>query len=286
MALRRTGVLLSLLAIAGCDLLKSKSPSEPSALSDTVNYAALGASDTMGYGGSAVCFPLVDCTSGTGYVQRTFQRFKAAGKTVTLSNLGFPGAVLSPDLQAAGNTIGLDILRNLLTDESGYVPRSTTLVTVFIGGNDVNTAGSLIKAGRVGSDVPSYIQTQIQNFGRDLGTMLSNIRERAPDARIVAMNLPNMGLIPYSNGRPLEERKALQQISVGFSARINALASNKVLVIDLMCDPNFYVPSIFSPDGFHPNDAGYAYLTDLVYAAASTGSAAAPKSSCGLMTSL
>src|SRR6187455_3211568 len=126
MALRRTGVLLSLLAIAGCDLLKSKSPSEPSALSDTVNYAALGASDTMGYGGSAVCFPLVDCTSGTGYVQRTFQRFKAAGKTVTLSNLGFPGAVLSPDLQAAGNTIGLDILRNLLTDESGYVPRSTT----------------------------------------------------------------------------------------------------------------------------------------------------------------
>ena len=74
-------------------------------------------------------------------------------------------------MQAAGNTIGLDILRNLLNDESGYVPRNTTLVTVFIGGNDVNTAGSLIKAGRAGSDVSSYIQTAIQNFGRDLGTM-------------------------------------------------------------------------------------------------------------------
>ena len=74
-------------------------------------------------------------------MQRTAQRLKAAGNTVTLVNLGVPGAVLSPDVQAAGNAIGLGILRNLLDDESGYVPHDTTLVTVFIGGNDVNTVG-------------------------------------------------------------------------------------------------------------------------------------------------
>ena len=64
---------------------------------------------------------------------------------------------------------------------------------------------------------------------------------------------------------------------------INALANQGVTVIDLMCDANFYNPSIFSSDGFHPNDAGYTYLTDRVYAAA-TGSAPAPRASCPQMT--
>jgi lysophospholipase L1-like esterase len=282
MALRRACILAGLLALAGCNLLKN--PDQPSVPTDMVNYAALGASDTIGYGGSAPCLPFVECMTGTGYVQRTAQRLKASGKTVTLVNLGVPGAVLSPDVQTQGNTIGLDILRNLLNDESGYVPKNTTLVTVFIGGNDVNTIGSLIKAGRAGSDVNAYIQGQIQNFGRDLNTMLTRIRADVPNARIVALNLPNMGLIPYSAGRPLDERRTLQQISVGFSAQISALGTKGVLVMDLMCDPNFYNPSIFSSDGFHPNDTGYAYLSDLVYPAATTGTAATPKSSCGFMT--
>lgn len=285
MASRRACVLVGLLALAGCNLLKN--PDQPSAQDQAiVNYAALGASDTIGYGGSSPCLPFIDCTTGTGYVQRTTQRLKAAGKTVTLVNLGVPGAVLSPDVQAQGNSIGLGILRNLLDDESGYLPRATTLVTVFIGGNDVNTVGSLIKAGRAGSDLNGYIQTQIQNFGRDLGTMLARIRADAPNARIIALNLPNMGIIPYAAGRPADEKRTLQQISVGFSAQINTLASKGVLVMDLMCDPNFYNPSIFSDDGFHPNDAGYAYLSDLVYPAATTGSSAAPKASCGFMSAL
>ncbi|MEO8484320.1 MAG: SGNH/GDSL hydrolase family protein [Acidobacteriota bacterium] len=284
MAIRRLCVLAGLLALGGCNLLKN--PDQPSVPPDAVNYSALGASDTIGYGGSSPCLPFIECTTGTGYVQRTAQRLKAAGKTVTLVNLGVPGAVLSPGLQAQGNTIGLDILRNLLDDESNYVPKVTTLVTVFIGGNDVNTVGSLIKAGRAGADVNAYIQTQIQNFGRDLGTMLTRIRADSPNGRIIALNLPNMGLIPYAAGRPADEKRTLQQISVGFSAQINGLSSKGVLVIDLMCDPNFYNPSIFSSDGFHPNDTGYAYLSDLVYPAASTGAAPAPKASCGFMSAL
>lgn len=284
MALRRVCVLTGLLALGGCNLLKN--PTEPTVTPDTVNYSALGASDTIGYGGSSPCLPFIECTTGTGYVQRTTQRLKASGKTVTLVNLGVPGAVLSPQVQTDGNSIGLGILRNLLDDESGYVPKNTTLVTVFIGGNDVNTVGSLIKAGRAGSDVNGYIQTQIQNFGRDLGSMLTRIRGDAPNARIIALNLPNMGVIPYAAGRPADEKRTLQQISVGFSAQINALTSKGVLVMDLMCDPNFYNPSIFSSDGFHPNDTGYAYLSDLVYPAATTGVASAPKASCGFMAAL
>jgi lysophospholipase L1-like esterase len=222
--------------------------------------------------------------AGTGYVPTVAQRFQSAGKTVTLVNLGVPGAVLSPDVQAMGNSIGLDILRNLLDDESSYIPHDTTLVTVFIGANDVNTIGSLLKAGRGGSDPGGFIDTQTQNFGRDLGRMMANLRDRSASARIIVLNLPNMGAMPYAAGRPVEEKRTLQQIAVGFSARINALASGGAIVIDLMCDGNFYNPSIFSSDGFHPNDVGYAYLSDLVYAAASTGAGPAPKSSCGFMS--
>jgi lysophospholipase L1-like esterase len=273
---------ISVLALSGCGLLDS--PSQPDVPDNVVNYVALGASDTIGYGSSNPCLPLVPCMTGPGYVQQVARRFQAAGKTVTLTNLGVPGAVLSPDVQAMGNTIGLGIERNLLTDESSYEPRNTTLVTVFIGANDVNTIGSLLKAGRGGADPNSFIQTQIQNFGNDLKTMVGNIRSRTETARIIALNLPNMGAMPYAAGRPVDERRTLQQIAVGFSAKINGLASNGVVVVDLMCDGNFYNPAIFSSDGFHPNDTGYGYLSDLVYAAASTGSAPAPKAACSQMT--
>jgi lysophospholipase L1-like esterase len=283
MVLRRILFVTALLVAGGCSLLKSSTtPTEVAP--HTVNYAALGASDTIGYGSSSPCLPFVDCMVGTGYVQRTAQRLQAAGNTVTLVNLGVPGAVLSPDLQAAGNAIGLDILRNLLTDESSYVPHNATLSTVFIGGNDVNTVGSLIKAGKDGGNTGLFIQTQTQKFGQDLGTMVKNMHDRSPTVRVIALNLPNMGALPYAAGRPVEERRTLQQIAVGFSAQINALASSNVIVIDLMCDGNFYNPATFSSDGFHPNDAGYAYLSDLVYAAAQSGTATPPRATCSFMT--
>jgi hypothetical protein len=49
-----------------------------------------------------------------------------------------------------------------------------------------------------------------------------------------------------------------------------------------MCDAAFYQPAIFSGDGFHPNDAGYAYMAERVYAAA-TGSIPVPAVSCPQM---
>ena len=78
----------------------------------------------------------------------------------------------------------------------------------------------------------------------------------------------------------------LQRIAVGFSAQANALASSNVLVVDLMCDARSYLPGNYFSDGFHPNDAGYAFITELVYAAATSGTAAAPRTSCAQMTLL
>jgi lysophospholipase L1-like esterase len=274
-------VLAGLLATGACD--KSDSPGEPTSMSSVVNYDALGASDTIGFGGSAPCLPLVECTSGSGYVQQVTRRLQSEGRSVTLQNLGIPGAVLSPDVQALGNSLGLDIFRNTLLDGAPYVRRASTLVTVFIGANDANAVGRAVRNGHGGSNPSGYIQTQIQNFARDMQTLVSTVRGRSPDVRIVALNLPNMANTPYAAGLPLSEKRVLQQLTVGFSAGINALAAQGVVVVDLMCDPNFYNPGIFSADGFHPNDAGYSYLTDLVYAAA-IASTPAPRASCALMT--
>jgi lysophospholipase L1-like esterase len=93
-----------------------------------------------------------------------------------------------------------------------------------------------------------------------------------------------MAALPYNAGLSLQEKQVMQQISVAFSAQINALTAQNVLVIDLMCDSVMYQASMFSSDGFHPNDAGYARLAALTLGAASTGSAAAPRSGCGQMT--
>ena len=274
-------VLAGLLATGACD--KSESPGEPTPISSVVNYDALGASDTIGYGGSAPCLPLIPCTTGSGYVQQVTRRLQSEGRSVTLQNLGIPGAVLSPDVQVLGNSLGLDIYRNTLLDGAPYVRRTSTLVTVFIGANDANTVGRAVRDGHGGSNPAGYIQTQIQNFARDMQTLVATVRGRSPDVRIIALNLPNMANTPYAAGLPLSEKRVLQQLTVGFSAGINALAAQGVTVVDLLCDPNFYNPAIFSSDGFHPNDAGYGYLTDLVYTAA-TASTPAPRSSCAFMT--
>jgi lysophospholipase L1-like esterase len=279
-----TAVLLvaCLAASYGCDVFTN--PEEPTPIDgDVVNYDALGASDTIGIGSSAPCLPLMPCTTGPGYVQQVTRRLQSAGRTVTLVNLGVPGAVLSPDVQALAASVGLEIPRNVLLDEAPYVRRAATLVTVFIGANDANAIGRAIRHGHGGSDPTPYIQTHIQQFARDMQTFVTTVRGRSAGARIVALNLPNMANTPYAAGLPLHEKRVLQQLTVGFSAGINALASQGVIVVDLMCDANFYNPAIFSSDGFHPNDAGYSYLADLVYAAA-TSSTPAPRSSCSFMT--
>jgi len=156
-------------------------------------------------------------------------------------------------------------------------------VTIFAGGNDVNTIGAAVEAGLGGTDPAGYVTTQTQNFGRDLRSMLDVIKERAPQARVVVLNLPNMAGLPYAAGYPADKKRWLQTIAVGFSAQINALSSRGALVIDLMCDSSFYNAAMYSSDGFHPNDAGYARLADVVYPAASTGSSTAPRASCGQM---
>ena len=277
---------VSLLAVAGAACKSgSRGPTEPTP-NNIVIYSAIGASDGLGVGSSVVCTPLVPCSNGTSYVSLLERRFRGEGREVTLINLSFPGAVLSPTIQALARQIGRDVLSNFMDQQAPFISSGSTHVTVFAGGNDTNTIAQAVRAGAAGNDIRGFVDRQVQQFGADYEEMLRRMRTRAPNARIVLLNLPNLGAFPYVAGNTLQERSIVQRIAVGITDRTNALASQNVLVVDLMCDARIYDPANVSSDGFHPNDRGYALMAELAYPAVANGTARTPSSSCPQRTLL
>ena len=58
------------------------------------------------------------------------------------------------------------------------------------------------------------------------------------------------------------------------------LVGLNVTVVDLLCNARSYQASMYSSDGFHPNDTGYAYIADEAVRAINAGSAPPPAPSC------
>lgn len=276
--------LMSTLLISGCK--RNESPTSPSPTPGQVSYGVVGASDAIGFGSSAPCLPFEDC-NGNGYAQLVKRRFQSDGAAVTLTNRGVPGAVLSPAMLTLGRDIGrTDIPGTFLEQIVPFIPSTATHVSIFVGGNDANVIAQNIRAGRGAADIRGFVDQHVQQFGADLVDLVGRLRARAPGARLVAMNLPNLAAAPYVNGISVTERSILQRIAVGLSDRINALGSQGVVVVDLLCDARIYSPANFSPDGFHPSDAGYVVMADLLYPALRDGTSPAPSASCSQRTQL
>lgn len=294
--LERRTPILRIIAAAGviaisttaCDRLGSGGGSTPNAPTPVapitpdspVVYAAIGASDAQGVGSSIPCIPFTECPNGMGYPQIATRQLKARGFTITLSNLGLPTAVIGRDFEALGQQYNRTIVGNYIEQEAPFVPRGAALVTVFAGGNEVNTITAALGAGAGGSDPAGYIDRQVAAFATDYSGLLSVIRDRAPAARIVALNLPNLAGAPYLAGASLAQRQAAQRAAVGMTAAVNALAAQGIGVVDLMCDSRTYLPSTFSSDGFHPSDSGYTFIAGEIVAAATTTSYPAPRTGC------
>jgi lysophospholipase L1-like esterase len=261
----------SMVLVAGCGLFdKDESPTAPSApaapvANAPVRYTAIGASEAIGVGGSVVCVPFSACENGTGYVPLLSRRVGAT-REVTLTNLGIPASVLSPTIHQIAQANGRDIPANFIDRELPFVPSNATLVTIFGGGNDTNALGEAIDKGAAGNDLRGYIAAQVRAFGADYDRLVRGVRSRAPDAFIVVVNVPNMAGLPYAAGYSMSRRQVLQAIAVGFAREANRQAGAGVVVLDLLCDPQVYDRGRFSSDGFHPNDAGYAYLADRLLA--------------------
>jgi lysophospholipase L1-like esterase len=124
----------------------------------------------------------------------------------------------------------------------------------------------------------------VQAFARDYGRLIDTVRARAPGAFIVVLNVPNFAALPYMAGRSAADRRVVQEVAVRLTTEaINPLAG-RVPVVDLMCDARSYQPGMYSGDGFHPNDQGYAYLAEVLLQAITAGTAPPPPASCGFMT--
>lgn len=273
---------LSTVACGGTN--SSSSPTAPTGPTPNspVRYTALGASDAIGVGASTPCTVFAPCENGTGYVP-LFARQLRSGREVTVLNMGIPAAVVSPAMQTLGRQYGRDILSNFLDQQLPFVPGDSTLITVFGGANDVNALGDAAQKGAAGSDIKGFLDSQIRVFGNDYDRLVQGLRARAPNALLILINIPNMAALPYSAGYPLIARQGLQYISVGFTREVNRHAGNRTLVLDAMCDPDTYGTSRFSSDGFHPNDAGYAYLAQRLLTTFNNGSSSA-SSACAQMS--
>ena len=266
------------------------SPTDPGtdsggSASAQVSYTAVGASDAIAIGASMSCLPFIECPAGTGYVQIIGRSLAEGGKSVSLLNLGIPGAVLSPRIQAISQSYGPRVDFNFMERELPFVARDSTVVTIFAGGNDTNVIARSV-SGASNGNPRGYVDDQVRQFAAEMAALVDGIRARAPSARIVIANLPNFAGTPFTNGYTLDQRRALQQISVDFSREaINPLASRpNVAVVDLLCEERFYAPSSFSPDGFHPNDNGYAIMAEMMLSAIRSTSYPAPSASCGRMS--
>jgi lysophospholipase L1-like esterase len=257
----------SIVGLVACGLFdKDESPTAPSsprppAASAPVRYTAIGASDAVGVGASVVCVPFAPCENGTGYVPLLARRV-AGSREVTLTNLGIPGSVLSPSIHQIAQAHGRDIPANFVDREMPFVPSNATLITIFGGANDTNALADAIERGAAGNDVRGYIATQVRAFGADYERLVRGVRTRAPEGFIILLNVPNMAGLPYAAGYSQSRRQVLQAISVGFAQEANRQAGPGVVVLDVLCDPQAYDRGRYSGDGFHPNDAGYAYLAE------------------------
>ena len=159
---------------------------------------------------------------------------------------------------------------------------TTTVLTVFAGGNDANTIGQVIQAQQAGDDLRAFIDREVAAFGEEMNALVRAVRQRAPNTKIVILNLPNLGAAPYMSRSSALDRGIMQRIAVGMTDRINALVGPNTFVLDLMCDARIVEPSSFSSDGFHPSDRGYGLMAELAYPAVANNTHPAPAADCGL----
>ncbi len=277
--------LLICAAALGVACNTSDSPSSPTPTNE-VRYGVIGASDAIGFGSSAPCGLFEDC-AGNGYAPIVKRRFQADGATVQLANRGIPGGVLSLAILGLAQETGRTDIRGTLIDQSApFIPSNSTHISIFAGGNDANVIGQAVRAGRGGANVAGFVDQHVNQFGVDMVDLIGRLRLRSPNARIVAFNLPNLAAAPYVSSATVLEKSILQRIVVGMTDRINALSAQGVTVVDLMCEPRSYNPANISADGFHPSDAGYLLMADLLYSALRSGTAAPPPASCPQRTLL
>ena len=159
-----------------------------------------------------------------GYVARLYRRMLPLRPGSQLANLCVSGATTA------------DVLRGQLDSGAAKNPQ---LVTLGIGINDI-----------------SHL-VRVEQFAQNYERILSTLKEKTK-AQVVVSNIADV-----SSARVVPNflRGKLHQQIVNFNQRLEEIANrNGATIFDIFAITTRDLPShpeYFSPDGFHPSDAGY-----------------------------
>lgn len=244
--------LLACLAMAA-----SPTPPHLTVLGDSITYG-VGASDR----------------NATGYAAILANKLGAQ-----LTNLGISGetAIPEPNEYFTGTTVTGDVYpahAGVLADEVSRIPLDTTIVTLYIGTNDLWLANSHTSADY--SNMDALYTAVAADYARYLSATVSAIRARVPLASIVIatnINPADKGVIAtVTSGPVFKYRQAMTALVNSMNAAVQAQGA---IVADLHCDAQLYdTADYLSAVDVHPNDAGHARIAEDFYAAIVTGGTA------------
>lgn len=151
---------------------------------------------------------------------------------VHLINLGIPGITLH-DALSLELPIALD--------------SHPKLITIWLGVNDIAD------------------KVSIASYSHDLDLMLTRLQSRAPSARILIANIPDLTLLPYFASY---NQQGLQQVIDEYNLTISQEVQRHHVILVNMSQQNYNLrqhPEYISNDGLHPTDLGYLQIAELFY---------------------
>jgi lysophospholipase L1-like esterase len=206
---RAAAVLAAAALLAGCDTANGSTTTTPetTAISSAQSYVALGDSYTAAAGVPDQTGTPAGCQrSDANYPSLIAQRLKLDPASV--HDMSCSGATISDLTQPQSTDNGVN------PAQISALSSSTTLVTLGIGGNDVDFSGILARCSGMGlisnaidkatgqnlapcrtaytSAGVDQIGQKIQTVGGELASALTTIREKAPHARVYVVGYPEL----------------------------------------------------------------------------------------------
>ncbi len=241
--------------------------SAPAQAADKTKYIALGDSFAAGQGAGPY---LDDCYRSDNAYSELADESKAIKLVVNAA--------------CSGKTTG-----DVVNDQLSQLNKSTELVTITAGGNNLGFGDIITACGVVLMDLPptqecagaiarAEVQLQSGQLESDLVAMIQSVQAAAPNAEIVVTGYPYL-LDPIPAGLDDPAAQFIYQ-ATDLADRLNQTIANAVAAVD---DPQVQYVDVraaflghgalspepwinlgTAPDGFHPNAAGYqAYFTAL-----------------------
>jgi acyl-CoA thioesterase-1 len=239
-------------------------PTTPAAAKETPAYIAIGDSIAFGVGASD--------PATNGYVAVTYdaldrsERYRERG--LELFNLSVPGATSSDLLLPDGQLDqALSEIRERQEDTSS-ADDNVEIITVNIGGNNLQalvTPDSDCLDDPQSTECEHGLQDMLDGLGDDLTEVLHRLREAAPEADIIVLDLYS----PFSGrGGPAElvSNLIVRQIN----AVTERVASDPELRVEFVSVYSLFqgrASQLVADDNIHPNDDGHAVIAEVVLAA-------------------